>query len=150
MVGGDSLFECVQGLLDSQLLAVLATQREGEPYTSLVGFLHSDDLRDLYFVTARSTRKYGNILADGRASMMIDNRGQGAADFERATAATAVGAVHEVEGRERQEVVDRYLGKFPFLADFVRAPSCAVMRLEVSRYIVVSRFQHVLELHVRR
>jgi len=48
-------------LLRSQLLAVLSTQNQGQPYASLVAFASSDDLKSLYFATSRSTRKYANL-----------------------------------------------------------------------------------------
>ena len=84
-------------LLETQLLAVLGTHHEGEPYTSLVGFAASPDLKLLYFATGRATRKRANLAADARASMLIDNRRNHPADFSDAAAATAVGTVEEVE-----------------------------------------------------
>lgn len=135
-------------LLETQLLAVLGTHHEGEPYTSLVGFAASPDLKLLYFATGRATRKRANLAADARASMLIDNRRNHPADFSDAAAATAVGTVEEVEGPARAEFERVFLAKHPQLTDFVAAPSCAAMRLRVATYLVVTHFQHVIELHV--
>ena len=41
-----------------------------------------------------------------------------------------------------------YLAKHPQLEAFVRSPSCIQLRLRVSVYMVVARFQHVVELHI--
>ena len=144
----ESHIRLLREMLDDQLLGVLGTHHEGEPYTSLVGFAATPDLKALLFATGRSTRKAANLTADSRASMLIDNRTNTAADFTEAAAATAVGRVDEVGGDERAEFDRIFLAKHPHLEDFVRSPSCAALRLQVSVYMVVTRFQHVIELHV--
>ena len=135
-------------LLETQLLGVLGTQHEGEPYTSLVGFAAAPDLKGLLFTTGRSTRKRANLVGDARASMLIDNRRNSPADFTDASAATAVGVVEEVAEAERPDFERLYLARHPQLESFVRSPSCVTLRLRVSVYMVVTRFQHVIELHV--
>jgi len=64
----------VRRLLDGQLLAVLGTHHAGAPYTSLVAFAATEDLRSLLFATSRATRKWANLTDDARASMLIDSR----------------------------------------------------------------------------
>ena len=61
--------EKVRELFETQKLAVLSTQREGQPYTTLVAFAASSDLENLYFATTRATRKYANLSADSRVAM---------------------------------------------------------------------------------
>ena len=143
-----SHMEILRDLLEQQLLAVLGTHHDGEPYTSLVGFAASDDLKRLYFATGRNTRKSANLAADSRASMLVDNRSNRPADFAEASAATAVGVVEEVGASERPEFERVFLGKHPHLADFVASPTCLAMRLRVATYMVVTHFQSVMELHV--
>ena len=135
-------------LLETQLLAVLGTHHQGEPYTSLVGFAASPDLRLLFFTTGRATRKHANLTADARAAMLIDNRSNRSADFTAAAAATAVGTVEEIDEPGRAEFERVFLAKHPQLTDFVAAPSSVAMRLRVATYMVVTHFQHVVELHV--
>jgi hypothetical protein len=55
------LKETIKRILDSQKLAVLATQRDGRPYGSLVAFAATDDMKNLLFATTRATRKYANL-----------------------------------------------------------------------------------------
>ncbi len=142
-----SHLEILRELLSSQLLAVLGTHHDGEPYTSLVGFAATDDLRSLLFVTGRQTRKHDNLAGDARASMLVDNRTNRPADFTEASAATAVGVVEEIDPGDRSAFETLFLAKHPHLETFVRSPSSALLRLRVSVYMVVSRFQHVIELH---
>jgi len=143
-----SHMEVLRELLESQLLGVLGTHHEGEPYTSLVGFAATGDLKHLLFATGKTTRKRANLVADARASILVDNRTNRPADFTEASAATAVGVVEEVSEAEWSEFDRVFLAKHPHLEAFVHSPSCARLRLGVSVYMVVTHFQHVIELHI--
>jgi len=136
-------------LLRSQPLAVLATQNQGQPYASLVAFASSNDLKSLYFATPRSTRKYANLSGDSRVAMLVDNRSNKVSDFRWAMAATATGTAEEVDPSERERALDRYLEKHPHLSDFVHSPTCAFCKIRVQTFFVVTRFQNVVEVHVK-
>jgi nitroimidazol reductase NimA-like FMN-containing flavoprotein (pyridoxamine 5'-phosphate oxidase superfamily) len=140
--------EIVRSLLGEQLLGVLGTHSGGEPYSSLVAFAAADDLRQIYFVTGRSTRKWSNLSHDARASMLVDNRSNRPEDFADAAAVTVLGTVAEVDPEERAAFLDAFLAKHPYLERFSSSPSCVLLRLEVRTYILVTRFQHVVELHL--
>ncbi len=66
------MIKIIRELLVSQRLAVLSTQDHGQPYINLIAFAATDDLKYLYFATNRATRKYANLMADSRASLLID------------------------------------------------------------------------------
>lgn len=135
-------------LLESQPLGVLATQNGGQPYTSLVAFASSDDLRSLFFSTTRSTRKYANLSGDSRVAMLVDNRSNEASDFRWAKAVTAVGKAVELDPKGAKGPLAVYLAKHPHLEDFVSSESCAFLRIQVSTYYLVTRFQNVMEIKV--
>ena len=139
----------IRELFESQKLAVLATQNEGQPYANLIAFAASDDLKSLYFATARATRKYANIEADARVTVLIDNRSNQDSDFSQAAAVTATGTAQEVMASKRDEILTIYLAKHPMLEEFVRSPSCALLKVQVETYYLVRRFQNVMELHVK-
>jgi len=136
-------------LLQSQPLAVLATQNRGQPYASLIAFASSGDLKSLYFATTRSTRKYANLSNDSRVAVLVDNRSNKVSDFRWAMAATATGRATEVGPGERESLLDLYLAKHPHLKDFVQSPTCAFCEIKVQTFFVVTRFQRVVEVHVR-
>lgn len=138
----------IANLFKSQRLAVLATHCEGHPYSSLVAFDTTDDLSQIVFVTGRATRKYANIEADARVSMLIDNRSNEAADFRDAMAVTATGRARSSSEEERAELLAAYLEKHPSLRDFAQSPSCELVVVDVEVYYAVSRFQQVVELHL--
>jgi nitroimidazol reductase NimA-like FMN-containing flavoprotein (pyridoxamine 5'-phosphate oxidase superfamily) len=140
----------LQNLLATQNLAVLATHGDGQPYTSLVAFASSDDLKELYFVTAASTRKFANLETHPRAAMMMDNRSNSPADIAHAMAVTATGEAAVAHGKERERLTEKYLAKHPHLSDFVKSPSTRLIKFNVACYYVVTRFQNVVELHMRK
>ena len=127
-VSGDIDLEAQVGnLFRSQGLAVLSTQGEGQPYSSLVACAATPGLRELLFATTRETRKFHNLAAEPRVSLLIDNRANRETDFQEAMAATAVGRAAEVEGADLAELRGVYLAKHPYLEDFLVAPSCALI-----------------------
>ena len=135
-------------LLSSQPLGVLSTQDGGRPHASLVAFAVSEDLREVLFATPRTTRKFAHLTSDARGAILVDNRTNTPADFHRAVTATARGTVDEIPHEEKEASLGPYLARHPHLSDFVRAPSCALMRLRVEGYTLVQRFQEVTEIRV--
>lgn len=140
--------DVLENLFAGQKLAVLATHGAGQPYGSLVAFAAGPDLRTLLFATARATRKYANLTADPRVALLIDNRSNDDADFHEAVAATVIGSVTELAGDERARELDAFLARHPHLREFAGTPTCALLRVQVETYIVVSRFQQVVELRM--
>ncbi len=138
----------IRNLLQSQKLAVLSTQSQGQPYSNLIAIAATPDLKNLLFATSRATRKYANLMADSRVAVLVDNRRNEVADFAEAAALTALGAAWELQGVERQQFLKLYLEKHPNLAGFVTAPAGALFRVKVDKYIVVSRFQEVREIQI--
>ena len=138
----------IRNLLESQPLAVLSTQNHGQPYCNLIAIAATDDLKYLLFATTRATRKYANLMADSRVAVLVDNRRNEVADFTEAAALTALGKAWEVQGAERQQLLKVYLEKHPHLEAFVTGPTCALLRVKVDRYIVVTRFQEVREVQI--
>jgi heme iron utilization protein len=138
----------IRNLLASQKLAVLSTQDHGQPYCNLIAIAATADLKYLLFATTRATRKYANLMADPRVAVLVDNRQNDPADFSEAAALTALGKAWELQGAERQQFLPVYLEKHPYLADFAASINCALLRVKVDRYIVVTRFQEVREIQI--
>jgi hypothetical protein len=120
------------------------------PYSSLIGFAASDDLDYIIFATLRNTRKYANIQNYAKVSVLVDSRSNLIEDFRDAIALTILGDVRESEGKEQIRLAQQYLEKHPFLNDFINDPNCAILKLEVDKYILVSHFQHVMELKIKK
>ena len=68
-------------LLLSQHLAVLSTYYDGQPYSNLVAFAATNDLKHILFATSRNTRKYDNLCENKKVAMLIDSRKNETSDF---------------------------------------------------------------------
>jgi hypothetical protein len=136
-------------LLDSQSLGVLATSdSSGRTHAALVAFAATDNLREIVFATSRATRKFELLRQNPRASLLIDDRSNEVRDFRDASAATAHGVAGEVQAGLGEELRRLYLRKHPYLQDFVRAPSCALLSIKVESYDLVGNFQEVRVLRI--
>jgi len=134
----------IRELAFEQPVAVLCTQGEGQPYGSLVFFEFSNDLRFLVFATPRATRKYRLLTECNHVAVVLDSRMKFPEDMMKVEAVTVTGRAAEVErGPEFKQYADLLVGRHPYLRSFVAAPSSALFRIDVVRYIHVSRFQEV-------
>ncbi len=142
--------EQIRQLVEGQRFAVLSTrQQDGHPYASLVAFSVTPDLKGLVFCTLRATRKFANLEAEGRVALLIDSRENDEADLQHAAAVTLLGPCAEAQGEERTRLSDWFLQKHPTMAQFVSSPGCAVMRVDVRSYYLVTRFDEVFEFDPR-
>ena len=142
--------EKIEELLGQCLLAVLATDSSGSPYTSLVGFIAGEDKKTLFFPTYTDTSKYLNITENPHVSLLIDSRKNRLEDFEKASALTVMGTASRVtEGMESAHIASLYLRKYPGLERFIYNAGCAFIQVKVAKYILVAGFHDVHELKVK-
>jgi nitroimidazol reductase NimA-like FMN-containing flavoprotein (pyridoxamine 5'-phosphate oxidase superfamily) len=139
----------IEALFSEQRLGVLSTCADGVPYSTLIGFAVAGDLKTVIFATLRNTRKYAHISANERVSLLIDSSKNEVEDFRDARALTVIGRARETGESERAKLWATYIRRHGHLADFLKDPACALMELQVEKYILVSNFQNVLELTPR-
>lgn len=135
--------EILRELFDSQELAVLATHEDEAPYLSLMAFSAASDLKSLIFATERETRKYTNLVKNKSTSALIDNRTSKKMDADDCVAVTAIGESQELP-KEKQ--MDAFIKQHPYLDEFVKSPSCALVEMKVRCYFVVNGLHDVREM----
>lgn len=136
----------IRNLCEGQSFAVLATQGEGQPYASLIGFATSQDLKYLVFATPKETRKFSLLEKNNHVSFLLDNRSTQPDSINLVSALTVTGLVRVLSDKEEMEAWSKILvRKHPYLDSFVRSDTTAVVLAEVFRYFYVRRFQEVFE-----
>lgn len=139
-----SLHNRIHTLMSEQPYAVLCTQGGGQPYGSVIAFAANQELNTVVFVTPIATRKYRLLSECDRVALVVDNRAGSPGDLSRIDAVTATGkalALHESSVAEAwQELL---IHKHPHMRDFICAPSTAVVRIDILRYLHVVRLQEV-------
>jgi hypothetical protein len=138
----------IAALLAAQRLAVLATQDQNQPYTSLMAFAHTADLSTIVAATGQATRKHANIMAEARVSLLFDNRANSENDFTQAISLTAIGTAtpHPVSSYPQYSAL--YLAKHPALRSFLESPSTVLLIITIERYLMVDNFEHIREMIV--
>lgn len=126
----------IRSILGSQYLAVLASVEQERPYSNLVAYAETDDLKSIFFVTNRNTRKFHNLSANENVSMLIDNRQGKRPDFSKIRALTIIGSARQVKEEEKAGSVAIYLRKHPGLAGFVSNGGSVLIRVAVVSYII--------------
>lgn len=138
----------VRKILVTQEVAVLATQGQEYPHACLVAFVAAKDLKQLYFVTGKSTRKFKNLQHDGRVMMLVDDRSNTVKDFDTATVITGRGQAIPMDKEDADEMLSVYLARHPHLERFARDEDSSMVRVDIDTYAVVTRFQEVLVLEM--
>jgi nitroimidazol reductase NimA-like FMN-containing flavoprotein (pyridoxamine 5'-phosphate oxidase superfamily) len=145
-----SIRKALQRLFAKQRLGCLATSKSERPHTSLVAFAATDDLKAILFATTKSSRKYAYLRANDRVSMLIDDRTNRITDFEKGTAVTVIGRAKELDADGKNTYLKPYVEQHPYLEEFVESKDSSLFMVEVETYRVVTRFQQVDELHIKR
>jgi len=136
--------ERIGRLLDEQPFAVLCTQGEGQPYGSLVAYVVSADLQAATFATPVATRKFRLLRECDHVALVLDSRAKFPDDMMKVEAITATGRAVQLDpGPEFDRWADLLTARHPQLKSFVAAPSSALFRIDILRYLHVTRFQEV-------
>jgi hypothetical protein len=114
-----------------------------------MAYAYTPDLKELVVATGKATRKHQNLLQENRVSLLVDNRSNREEDFHAAMALTILGTAGPVDAGERSAYQQLYLDRHPYLEQFLAAPSTALIKIMVNHYLLVSRFQNVMEYTVR-
>ncbi len=136
-------------LLASQGVGVLATDYHHTPHQSLIAYICSEDLREIFFITPTYTRKVEAMEENPHVALLVDNRRNMASDFDACVAVTAKGTAETLSESVRRAFLPRYLEKHPYLEEFSVSPSCSYYHILVESYTLVSSFQRVEVLPLR-
>ncbi len=138
----------LRDLFRSQRFAVLATDDHGQPFASLMAFAATEDLGQIVVLTERATRKFANLKENARVALLIDDRENKGSDTQDSVAVTALGEAQEAAPDAGAPLLELYLARHPYLAAFAASPDCAIMRVKIKSYLLVSHFQKVIEWRV--
>lgn len=128
----------------TRFFAVLATNDNGQPYTSLISFAVTPDLKKVIFATPKQTRKYRNILNSKNVALLIDNRSNTSKNLMETEAITIMGEARSVRrGKIRDELAALFLKKHPDLDEFIQSKTTALIVVDAVRCIHVGKFQTI-------
>jgi nitroimidazol reductase NimA-like FMN-containing flavoprotein (pyridoxamine 5'-phosphate oxidase superfamily) len=128
----------------TEYFAVLATDDDGQPYTSLINFALTPDCKAVIFATPRATRKYRNMIKTKSVALLIDSRSKKTKNLMGTEAVTVIGNARPLRrGKTWETFANIYNKKHPDLGEFVHSPSTALMIVDAIRCIHVTQFQTI-------
>jgi nitroimidazol reductase NimA-like FMN-containing flavoprotein (pyridoxamine 5'-phosphate oxidase superfamily) len=133
----------IRTLCENQKLGVLATTGDNQPYANLVAFFSDPKLTYFLFATRRDTRKFLNMQSNVKVALLIHDATNQDIDFDQAISVTAFGTAAEVLPPAKEAYQEEYLKKHPKLQSFVASKNCALVKVMIDNYILVSNFQNV-------
>ncbi len=137
------IIEYIDSLLKACRLGVLATERDGQPHASLIAITPVQGYRQMIFATYRNTRKFENLVHNGRVAVLIQGEDFDVSGQQKGFALTAFGHAQEIGKSEQEEAVREHLGRHPDLADFMQTADLAIIRIKVEAYQVVRGIEDV-------
>lgn len=144
--GSVSVIDRLIILNKAQRHAVLATDSDGQPYSSLIAYALTSDIKGIIFATPKSTRKYKNILKNRCVSLLIDTRSNTEKDYMDAESITILGNAYPVRrGKKWSELAEILKKKHPRLTSFIDSHETALVYIEIIKCIHVTKFQTISE-----
>lgn len=141
----DSAFDpkqAAKALLREGLSGALATLMpgSGDPYCSLVNVATADDGSPLLLISTLAIHTR-NLLADPRASLMIDERKEG--DPLEGARIMLMGTVTRTDDPAARQ---RYLSRHPEAEQFANFKDFSFYRMEIARIHLVAGFGRIVDL----
>lgn len=132
-------------IMTGALYGVLATQNNGHPYTSLMAYGYSSDLKKIIFITPKTTRKHEFLEACSHVAFQVDNRPKTIESIMTIESLTATGTAYKVDSHKKEYNYLRslLLSKHPYLESFSSSPSSALYCINVKHLFHVVRLQEV-------
>jgi len=133
----------IEDVFQANNLAVLATEGDGQPHASLVAITPIDGFVHLIFATYRSTRKYNNLINNGKVAILFENRNINNLNQQEITALTAFGYAREINIDEYAMAMQTHVLKHPAQAKFLLSADCAIFQVVVDAYQLVKGIDDV-------
>ena len=129
--------EYIREVIQTNRFAVLATAFEDQPYASLIAVTATEGYLRLIFATYRNTRKYNNLICNGKVSILFENRETKNTDNPEITVLTALGQAEEMSINESKVELKAHLLRHPELESFLLNTDCALFQVKVTAYQAV-------------
>jgi uncharacterized pyridoxamine 5'-phosphate oxidase family protein len=127
----------IQGALQTCRFAILATESDGQPHTSLIAITPFENFRQLIFATYRNTLKYRNILNNNKVAVLIESRDANMKGPPKSIVLTIIGHTEEIVMEDNESAYQAHLKKHPEMESFMLSSDCALIRVIAQSYQVV-------------
>jgi heme iron utilization protein len=127
----------IEDIFKIRRFAVLATEGDGQPHASLIAVTPMEGFRKLIFATYRNTRKYSNLVQNGKVAVLVESININSSGLQESIVLNAFGHVEEIKDGEGNIVFEAHLERHPELSAFLKSEDCSLVRIKVDTYQVV-------------
>jgi nitroimidazol reductase NimA-like FMN-containing flavoprotein (pyridoxamine 5'-phosphate oxidase superfamily) len=130
------MLETMKDMVKGHDLCVLATVSNGKPHCSLMSYLPDEEVREIYMVSRKETRKFLNLVQNPEVSLLIDTReeerGQYRGDIK---ALTATGEFQPIDDPVKlNHVRSGFQKQFPHLSVFLDDPQSEIFSIRLKSF----------------
>jgi len=129
--------EYIDAVLNTSGFAVLATEGNGQPHTSLIAITPFGNLRQIIFATYRNTLKYRNLSQNNKVAVLVEGDHFNVKGLKKSIVLTIIGHTEEILMGETELPYQAHLKKHPEMESFMHSSDCALIRIIAQTYQVV-------------
>jgi nitroimidazol reductase NimA-like FMN-containing flavoprotein (pyridoxamine 5'-phosphate oxidase superfamily) len=129
--------EYIEDVLKLNKFAVLATDGNGQPHTSLIAITPFESFRQLIFATYRNTLKYRNLVNNSKVAVLIESRDANMKGLQKSIVLTIIGHTEEISIAENEAAYRAHLKRHPEMESFMLSSDCVLIRVIAQSYQVV-------------
>jgi len=129
--------EYIEGALQTSRFAVLATEGNGQPHTSLIAITPFGSFRQLIFATYRNTLKYRNLVHNSKVAVLIESGDVNMKGLKESVVLTIIGYTEEISKEENEAAYQAHLKRHPEMESFMLSSDCALILVIGQSYQVV-------------
>ena len=132
-----TLKEYIKAILKTSNLAVLATEGNGQPHTSLIAITPFENFRQIIFATYRNTLKFRNLSDNNKVAVLIEGEYLSKKGLKESVVLTIIGHTEDISIAGNEAAYRAHLKQHPEMESFMRSPDCALIRIIAQSYQVV-------------
>ncbi len=132
-----TLKEYIEAVLKTSNFAVLATEGNGQPHTSLIAITPVENYRQIIFATYRNTLKYRNLSANNKVAVLIEGEYFNREGLKVSVVLTITGHTEEISISGDEASYQSLLNRHPDMESFILSPDCVLIRVIAHSFQVV-------------
>jgi uncharacterized pyridoxamine 5'-phosphate oxidase family protein len=130
--------EYIEDVLKLNKFAVLATEGNGQPHTSLIAITPFENFRQLTFATYRNTLKYRNLVNNSKVAVLIESRDVNINGLQKSIVLTIIGHTEEISITENGAAYKAHLKRHPEMESFMNSSDCAFILVIAQSFQIVN------------
>jgi nitroimidazol reductase NimA-like FMN-containing flavoprotein (pyridoxamine 5'-phosphate oxidase superfamily) len=133
----NTIKEKIRTVIQTSGFAVLATEGNGQPHTSLIAITQFGNFNQIIFATYRNTLKYRNLSHNNKVAVLIEGEYFNLKGLKESVVLTIIGHTEEISKAGNEAPYQAHLKRHPEMESFMLSPDCVLIRVIARSYQVV-------------